>query len=337
MKKKPQFEEPSKAVILARNNIDYATEENIATKLLDPDLDPDEAFILQADLNQGFKSSKQFVKHAPELRMWPANLTKSRAIYLKKEFALRKRIRDRSVPLYFRERAIAEQFDSKNLPSGFLAFPIKGRTTIPRKFSLYHDVDGHRIYSDGGVEVTIYGDSLKVAEEGAASRIIVPSMHSEEDYEFRALHLPFVYNDERFVIGTMFSTTHQCKDKEFNSLRFKHADDKESSEAYVLCKHEIAGRLGEIEVAYNTYRRRVVIENNLFPLLSKEFARGAARALDSLLILDEKAKDEARRPRQGELEGVYWLMIHHLGAPKALYSDAKTDGKLKNYDWTMRK
>ncbi|MEK6922295.1 MAG: hypothetical protein AABX08_00665, partial [Nanoarchaeota archaeon] len=148
---------------------------------------------------------------------------------------------------------------------------------------------------------------------------------------------PVIDNEEQFVIGSMFYSQHQCGDKQFNNIRYKYADDKEDSKLINICKHEVAAQLGATEYYYNGEDHNYIpLKNSFIPLLSRRFAFGACRALDSLLIFDRNAEDDCRRPRAGELEAVYWLLVFQLGAKNALYSLTNIDGKIKNYDWTLR-
>ncbi len=335
MPKKPQFKEPSKSGILSRQNIDYATMGSIAQKILK---NIEQAYILKGDLNIGFPSSRKFRKHAQELRLYSSHLTLEDARTQTIEFNKKRVLRDRSIPLFLRERA-ARLLDPQHLPSGFLWFPIKGRDRRTRKISLYHTVDGHRIFADGGVKVKPYGDAEKVAFEGAEIIASVPSMSlNNGEYKFKLVREPLINNEEQFVIGSMFATTHECGDKQFNTIRYKYADDKEDSKLVNICKHEVAARLGVIEYYYRESEgfNYIPLKNSFIPLLSRQFVYGACRALDSLLIFDEDAKDKYRRPRAGELEAIYWLLVNRLGPENALFSSINRDGKIKNYDWSLR-
>lgn len=336
MPKKPQFKEPSKATILSREKINYVNIWNVAYRLLTNN-EPGQAYILKGDLNRGFGSSRKFRKHAPELRLFDTHLTLEEAREWTEEFNGKRYLRGRSIPLYLREQKIAE-LERSELPSGFLWFPIKGRDKRARKVSLYHTIDGHRIFSDGGVEVKPYDNARKVEVEGACVIARVPSMtNGVEDYELVLERQPVIDNEEQFVIGSMFYSQHQCGDKQFNNIRYKYADDKEDSKLINICKHEVAAQLGATEYYYNGEDHNYIpLKNSFIPLLSRRFAFGACRALDSLLIFDRNAEDDCRRPRAGELEAVYWLLVFQLGAKNALYSLTNIDGKIKNYDWTLR-
>jgi len=337
MVKKSEFKEPNKVRILSRQKINYVNIWNVAYRLLN-DNDAERAYILKGNLNQGFSSSRKFRKHAPELRLYSSHLSLEEARAMTEEFSKKRFLRDQSIPLHLRE-AVAAGLSITNLPSGFLWFPIKGRDKRARKISLYHTVDGHRIFTHGGVKVKPYADARKVAVEGAEVIVSVPSMSvSNDNYEFKLIRETIVDNEEQFVIGSMFASTHECGDKQFNNIRYKYADDKEDSKLVNICKHEAAARLGIIEYYYREDEKfnYVPLKNSFIPLLSRRFAYGACRALDSLLIFDDDAKDECRKPRAGELEAIYWLLVHQLGPENALFSSTNRDGKLKNYNWSLR-
>ncbi len=336
--KKPQFRMPSKAVILAREDINYVDVEKVAESLLS-NVGPNCGLILNSSPIGNYDSARKFRKHGPEIRLITSNFSAEEARALTISFNKKKNKRDRSVPLFLRESGIEGQLRKDNLPSGFHVYALRSwRDKKPRKIPLYNVVDGHRIFADGGVRVVnVYGDSLKTAVEGAEAIVEVPSMHEREDYNVRLIREPVHDNDEAFIIGTSFDSSHECGDKNFNNIRSKWSPDPEDSKIVVVCKHECAARYAVIEYVAENKGSDVVLRNSIVPLISRKFAEGAARALDSLLIADKDAEDEVRRPRAGELEAVYWLMVSHLGAKDALYSHLARDGKIKNYDWTMRK
>lgn len=333
--RKSEFKYPTRAELLKRKRIQYVSRYNLANKLLSSPSE-DQAFILKDDLTENYSSGRKFQKHAEELRLYDSTFSLQQAREMTREFSRKHQIRARSIPLHLRESAIEEYLDINSLPSGFLAHPIKGRDTTPRKYSLYYVVEGHRIFSFGGVEVTLYQDAEKVALEGARAKVVVPSRtEGREPYEFRLDREPIVDNDLKFAIGTMFFSTHQCGDKDFGLIRFKGIEKREDSAVYNVCPHEVAARLAVIE---NQSRNDnlVPLENSMIPLISRKFAEGAARALDSLLIQDKTKKDKVRRPRAGELEAVYWLLVAKLGAKESLYASKHRDGIIKDYAWTMR-
>ncbi len=335
MTKKPQFKEPTKAELLARRRISYATKRKIAEYLLSKPKE-EQAFILREDLNAPYSSSRKFQKHAPELRLYNSTFTLEQAREVTEKFSQKKQIRARSIPLFLRERAIQEYLNAQQPPSGFLAHPLKGRNRIPKKYSLYCVVEGHRIFAEDKITLTIYKDAEKVAEEGARAIVVVPSRSKErEDYRFRLEREPIVDNDLKFVIGTMFASTHQCGDKEFGFIRYKSLEKREDSEVYNICPHEVAAKLAVIEHEAKL-GNHVPLENSMIPLISRKFAEGSARVLDSLLIEDKNAEDKVRRPRAGELEAIYWLLVHRLSARDSLYASINRDGKIKDYDWTIR-
>jgi hypothetical protein len=339
MTRKSKFKEPSKAVILSRKDIDYIAREDLAARLVRP-VSPDNGFIVQGNFGKGFSSDRKFRKHAPAIQLASTNLTKGQMIAATARFDRNPVLRDRSLPLFMRERAISMQLDPENPPSGFLVYPLLDwKDRIPRKIPLYHVVDGHRIFAEEGVRVVPYADAAKVAREGAEVIMTVPSMtEGVNDYEFVSRHEPVLRNGNMALIGTGITTTHQCGDKQFNNMKYGKPDEDKSSKDIIVCKHEVAGRLGLIEFYYCPAEgwNYVPLQNSFVPLLSRRFAQGAARALDSVLVEDESAKEGARRPRAGELEEMYWLMVDQLGPSEALYSHVGRDGKVKNYDWGMR-
>ena len=335
--RKPQFKEPSKAQLLGRERIERVGGSEIAECLLG-DVKPDQAFVLGEDILRRYKSDRKFRKHGPEIRLLPSNFTAEEARALTISLSQRKNRRDRSVPLFLRESEIERQLKPYRLPSGFHIYPLRSwRDKMPRKISLYNVVGGHRIFADGGVTVTIYGDAMKVSSEGAEAIASVPSMRQIPDYKFKLEREPLHDNSEGFIIGTSFRSSHECEEKSFNGMRYKYVDDPEDSKIVNVCQHDCAARYGAIETSAAEGNGDGILKNSIVPLLSKRFAQGAARGLDSLLVADKDVKDKVRRPRAGELEAVYWLMVYYLGAKEALYSHLARDGKIKNYDWTMRK
>lgn len=338
MTRKLQFKEPRKETILRRPKRRAAHRDNLARALLSG-LTDREYILLAEDLNQRYRSSRQWRKHSPELRLYWSTMTLQEARDLTNSFNRRRILKDRSLPLFFREQIIGDRLDGEELPSGFLWFPLKGRDRKARKLGLYAVVNGHRIYAIDGVEVRPYADAKKATKEGAKLIVTVPSMDKgREDYKFVLERQAVDEDEEMMIIGSMFSTTHNCGDKDLNAMRYKFSDDREDSDLVNICAHEVAAQLASIEHFYSAGygHNHVVLQNSFVPLLSRRFVEGAKRALDSLLVHDQETKDGCRRPRAGELEATYWLLVRELGAKGALYSSRNRDGKVRNYEWELR-
>jgi len=318
-KKKSFFREATKSEIKKKDLVDVASLSDIRN------LEENQFVIISPLVPKGFESARKFMKHGREVRP-------------KRFYSLKQALEDGRTPIQIREKA----FD--NLKGfefcGYTFMPL-GRDQRKRKVSLTDCSEGARIYAYShqvpGTEIGVkpYADSKIVRRDGAEIVVDLPSRtEGERRIQLKLISVPVVDSSEKYIIGMGIGSDHSCPTKRFN-IRYKYADDKESSGIVNMCSHEIAAYLATIDYFWNEKKNIIPLQMSQFAIPSQEAVDYYLRWENNVLVRDDnlKTKDKLRKPNRADKEIGLWALVRDLGHDKTFYSRADRDGLLSQYKW----
>jgi len=323
--KKQFFQEPTKARILKVSTIN--ADNNLVDRI--ENLDENQALIIETRLiSNNFPNSRKFLKHGPEVKP-------------KRQYTLSQIAKERFVPVQLREQAF--NGIGNKAYCGYSFIPFVGRDKRKRKVSLVECLEGARIFAYAhniGTEIEFdpkpYDQSKRVESEGANIPVKVPSRRKKlSKYNFNLISVPVIDSPNKFVVSLgIASTGHDCKGKQYD-FRYRYKDDKEGSDVFNFCGHEIAAYLKIIDHYWRKEKNIVPLEMSPFALPTMKTVDYYKRLCDSVLIRDEtsKAKDQLRKLNKAEKEILLWGLVYKYNHDDTFFATEK----IENYDWSLSK
>lgn len=300
---------------------------NLAKQILA--LKDDEAVIIPDLIPEEYKDSRDFMKHAPDIK-------------IKRFSSLEEIVRYGKYPFELREKAMNKL--GSPFHSVYSIRPL-GIDRVIREISPTACVDGVQLYAysrkGSNITITPYDDSSMVERDGVKVYVSVPSRtEHRERYEFIWQSIPVIDNidnNNKHSIALAIQTVgHACGDKLFNKeLAYSRRDERESSKRVTFCAHEVAAYI-EICDHYKNHKDKnkksiIPLQMSQFLILSKLAARYNYLVKNNLLIRTEdgelKKADEANR----NILFFELLKIHKY--KDIFYSHKSRDGDLVDYKW----
>lgn len=323
--KKKFFQEPTKAEILRNSSSILHTETDLVSRI--ESLLPGQVLVIERPLiPPSFPTHRKFLKHGWEVKP-------------KRTYTLEDVAKTRFVPVRLREEA----FNSigPRAYCGYSFMPIAGKDQRKRKVSLVECLEAARIYAYAhhfgtGIEIKSYQDSARVETEGAQIVVRVPSRTQKHPkYEFNLTSVPVIDGPFKFAVAqNLASSGHDCKRKQYG-FRFRFDDDKESSDVFNFCAHEIAAYFKVMNYYYYTLKNFVPFDMNQFAAPTRRAAEFYKRQCDSVLIRDEnlRTKDKLRKPFKAEREILTWGLVEVSNYNQTFFAEEK----IQDYNWELRR
>jgi len=347
MSQKKFFKEPTKSQISRRK-------ENYSENPLDIESIKEGQYVVTSSplLNTNFilDDPVDFQKHGPEIRL---------RRYLSIE-AAEADVEKGVIPLHLRQEAYERARKGRLAHACYSFVPLIGNDKRRRRVGLVQILDGARIFAFSeslrkklgvserefyekvkypGIKVKPYDNAKGTAKDGAQLIVRIPSSENNERYQFRMSGIAVDNNSRKLAISHGLGSNHQCGFSTFKELRYPFAEEPETSNVFQVCKHETAAVYAIIDYCLKTSGLITPLETTQIALPSKRFQELYKRMLDSWLIYDEtlETRDKLRKPLQAEKEIVLDAAVKLFEYDEALFCNTKRDGKLKDYDWTLRK
>lgn len=272
-----------------------------------------------------YSSSRKFLKHAPE-------------VMPKRYKSIDEAIESEKMPWQLRKEA----FDNISGIdySGYSFIPL-GRDRRKRKVSLIECLEGARLYTYANqntkekINVRPYDDAKKVGSEGASIVVSLPSRTIKNPrIRLKLMNIPIIDNKNKYAIANNFSSDHSCESKMFN-IRYRYSHDKESSNIFNICAHEIAAYLGTIDYYLNEEKNPVPLQMSQFAIPNQKTVDYYLKLENNVLIKDESlvSKEKLRKMNRAEKEIALWQLVKSFGNNKTFFSKKSIDKRLKDYDW----
>jgi hypothetical protein len=318
--RKTFFNERTKAEIKAKNPVQKKLSE----------LEPSSEYLIlpsQKLVPINYESSRKFMKHGIEVKPRRYS-TIEEAVVIGK------------TPVQLRERAFNEIQDYHFC--GYSFMPIS-RDKRKRKVALIECLEGARLFAYSrqvpGTNIIIkpYDDSKKVRTEGAEIVCNVPSRtEGESRIQFKLMSVPIIDCPEKYLVSQNLGSDHSCGSKRFN-IRYKYAEDKESSGIVNICAHEIAGYLEIIDFYLNQEKNVIPLQMSQFAIPTQFTVENYLNMCNNVLIEDKliKSKDHLRKPNSAEKEIMLWGLVKRYGHDKTFYARNDRDGLVQKYDWSI--
>lgn len=318
MKPKPYFRQPTAAQIRR-----YKTIREISDHVVDNvlDLKDSEAAIIRADLiPRQFDGARRFMKHGDEVK-------------IRRFRTLEGTLKARRTPVQLREEA----FNSLRQPPycGYSFKPVLGTDRRTRKVSLVECLEGTKLYCYAQqtpllseIEIRPYQDARRIDREGAKIIVSVPSrMQKSPRYEFKFSSVPIADSIHKWAIAHGIVTDHNCKSTRFN-IRYTYADDKEGSDNFNFCAHEIAAYLSLMD-HYLKFRKNIIpLQMSQFAIPTQQTVDFYVRLCNNCLIQTEKDQ-KPRKLNRAEKEILLWDLIRELGHDDTFFATEK----VRDYNW----
>jgi len=328
MEPKVFFRQPTAAEIKK-----YATVREITDDLVDNilGLGKEEAVIIKLRLvPEEFEDARKFLKHG-------------RAVKLPEFASLEDAVKARKTPLQLREAVFNEVTAVPYCGYTFQPISNTGRTEQKdqrtRKVHLVECLEGTKIYGyvhqewkglfAPAIEITPYADAHRVEREGAEIIVKVPSrMKNSPRYQFKRLSAPIIDTKNKWVTALSGSTTHNCSSKLYN-IRYRFMEDKESSNLFNFCAHEIAGDLEIMDWYWDKEKNIVPYQMNPFAIPTSQTIAYYNQLGQNCLIQTPDDKT-ARKLNRAEKEILLWGLVHKLKHDATFFPRGE---KLRDYKW----
>lgn len=320
MPKKAFFREAKKSEIKAKTLVEIA---NLAEIL---NLSTGEYAIIESPMPEAWQDPRKFLKHGSEVR-------------LKRTHTIEQAIRESRTPVQLRE----EKFNNirNYLYCAYSFIPVgTGIDQRRRKVSLASCLEGARIFAyshqlNVPIKIREYADARRVSLEGAEVVFEVPSRTEKKDrHQFKMMSVPIIDSPEKYKIALNISSDHSCPEKRFK-IRYRSYSDKEGSQVFNFCSHEIAGYLELIQLELEKNKNLVPLQMCQFAIPSQAIVDYYLKLNNNVLVKDESlaCKDKLRLPNRADEEIALWFMVRNFGHDPTFYSDKSRDGNVRNYNW----
>lgn len=316
--KKTFFKEDSIGEILSKEFVLYS--ENLHLEEL---AHSNSYTVIPARISNDDSIQRKFLKHGPEIAL-------ERAYSIGYSFEL-------DVPNKLCKLAFEEE--RKRISCAYSFKPYWGLDRKKRRVSLVDCFLGAKLYAysennpEDKIKINIYGDSLRVAKEGANVFLEVPStQEGSPGYKFSFVFVPIVDNQLKNKIWQQVSSNHSCQYKYFKGLKYNFFNSLEDSSTNDFCFHEIAGYYKIIDESLKK-GNRVPFEMNPFVIPTKSTVDFNLALENNVLLFDEtiKEKNKLRKPKIADKEILNWERVRKNPYRNLFFYDRNNKGKLKDY------
>lgn len=263
-------------------------------------------------------------------RKW---LKHGREVKLRRFRSLEKMVDARLDPVQLREKAFSEL---KRDYCGYTFLPVSGKDQRKRKVHLVDCVEGSRIYSYvvnsiASIDIRPYDDAKRTSKDGASLIVNVPSRQPKQGrYKFKMFSAPVVDSRDKYGISLRLATDHSCEHKRYQ-IRYRYETDKESSNIFTFCPHEIAAYLAIIDHYWLNDKNITPLQMSQFALPT-QFTADFDRRLRTQVITQYTTKNGRQKRRtlnRAEMEKLYWRFVGLYGHDRTFFATEK----LRDYNW----
>ncbi|MEW5896342.1 MAG: hypothetical protein AB1668_01500 [Nanoarchaeota archaeon] len=337
MEARPYFQQPTAAEISR-----YGSVRDISDKLVESirGLSEDEAVIIKCRLvPERYASPQKFMKHGPDVK-------------IQRFKSLEGAVAANLTPTDLRSSAFN---DIRATPyCGYTFKPFMRTDKRTRRVPLVECLEGAHIYCyasqnrpgrgerstplfPSSITIRPYDDAHKVKVDGAEVVAEVPSRTKRKPrYNFKFRSVPITENRFKWGIAFGLATDHNCMGRMYDDMRYTYLDDKESSEVFTFCAHEIAGYLALIDFYVQRDKNRIPLQMNPFAIPAQETVDYYVRLCKNCLIKTPEDK-KPRKLNRAEKEILLWGMVHKSGYDRTFFAGKRSEKpkKLRDYNWTL--
>ncbi|MFH1801892.1 MAG: hypothetical protein ABH864_00400 [archaeon] len=208
---------------------------------------------------------------------------------------------------------------------------------------------GYAENNAGGIGVEPYPDAKRVRRDGASVVVTVPSRTQKNPrYSFRLVGVPFVRSREN-LSSVLTLRPHVIQDEDTGepktgrtphdqyNIKYAYEGDREGSNPLTFYPHDLAGYLGIVKAQLADHNM-TAMEMNPFALPSRHQAEFYTKLCNNVLVYDPslESKDKLRKLHVAEKSLLLARAIGQFGHDDFAYWDPARDGKLKDYDWSVK-
>jgi len=254
----------------------------------------------------------------------------------------------RDIPLAIRARDFAELETMREEDINFVGYswyPVQGNDARKRIVPFVWVPEAVRLFAyaenlTGGIEVKPYADSARVQKEGATVICNVPSRTVKKSrYEVKLKHVPVDGSTERRVVAWSLTSEFGSKAPEHSTynIRYTWASEREHSDVFTFYPQDIAAYIATIKHFWNQHNL-TPFEMSPLALPSNQTAEFYRKLCNNVLIFDSTLgkKGEVRKLHLDEKSILIGRSIGVYGAKDTMYFDPERDGKLKDYNFSLR-
>lgn len=253
------------------------------------------------------------------------------------------------IPLAIRMRDFAERLEGwREEDINFVGYswrPVVGEDRkrivpfvfLPQAVQLFGYSEGV-----GGIEVKPYDNAKRVKREGATIICEVPSRTEKHGrYKLTLQHVPVDNGTGKraavWGLKHKFDSGEEPGHTTFSDIRYTWESGRESSDVIRFNPHSIAAYIAVIK-HYNAQHNLTPLEMNQFALPSKLGADFYKRITNNVVIFDPTltGKQKFRKLHLDEKSIMFARFIGNVGSHESVYWEPTRDGKLKDYDWSVK-
>jgi len=221
---------------------------------------------------------------------------------------------------------------------------------LPEGVRLFGYAENRAFGIDGnGFDVEAYDDVKKVKKEGASVIVDVPSRTNKNPrYKVKLSHVPVIRNQNNLAsVLTLKPSvpldeetgepTSKRPEHDTYNVRYTWENQREGSEVITFYPQDVAAYIGIIK-HFNAKHNLTPIDMNPFALPSKHQAEFYNKLCNNLVIYDPSlsSKDKLRKLHVAEKSILLARAIGKFGHDDFCFWDTGRDGKLKDYDWSVK-
>ncbi len=255
----------------------------------------------------------------------------------------------REIPLAIRARDFSRLTTMREEDIDYVAYsfrPVQGRDTEKRRVPFVWLLEGARIFAyaenmASGIKVEPYADSVRARREGSDVVVAVPSRTKRKSrYKMKLEHVATEGVTERRAVAwslrSQFNSENSIAHSTYN-IRYTFDQGAEGSDVFTFYPHDIAGYYATIN-HYLKQHNPTPLEMSPIALPSRMMADFYMKLCNNVLIYDGflTSKDKMRKLHIDEKSILIARAIGKYGHDATMFADGARDGKLKDYNWTVR-
>ncbi len=255
---------------------------------------------------------------------------------------------DKRIPLALRDKAFSAlssiQEESLNL-IGYSFWPVQGRDRRERRVPFVWLPEAERLFAyaenmAGGIKVKAYDDAKRVVSEGAKVLCSVPSRTRKKPrYNLRLESVPMDGATERRAVvwGLKSNFEISPEHRELATIKYNWEGERRDSDVFIFYPQDIAAYIAVVGDAWKNHNL-TPMEMNPFALPSRHQAEFYQKLCNNVLVYDPtlQRKEKLRKMYIAEKSILLGRAISVFGHNDFAFWDPVRDGKLKDYDWSMK-
>jgi len=276
---------------------------------------------------------------------------------------LKQCLEESRIPLKFRqeafEKALAELKEEEINYIGYTTRVNFGDRQV-RFFPFVWMPEGVKFFgyaetqTEKGIEInTKYQNAERAKREGVSVPVVVPSRTQKQDkYRYRLIHVPILRGIENLATVLNLKPAVEVGQDEEDyteprsrpahdrwNFRYTWKDESEGSNRITFYPHDVAAYIGIIKKELENHNM-TPLEMNPFALTSRHGAELYKKLCNNILIYDPSLSGGKGGLRHLHIDEkcILWARaIKVFRHDDIAYWDPGRDGKLKDYDWTLKK